>query len=204
MKLDPVASGARDAYRLMVELITPRPIGWVSTISASGVENLAPFSFFNAVGANPPSLSFSVSNRRDGSVKDTIRNLEATGEFVVNVASYELREAVNASSLELAYEDSEFAHCGLTSVPSERVRPPRVGEAKAHFECVVHQIVRVGEGSLAANLVIGRIVFIDVAESVLDAQGHVDPGRLDTIGRMGGDGYARTTDRFDMSRPVRR
>jgi flavin reductase (DIM6/NTAB) family NADH-FMN oxidoreductase RutF len=204
MQVDPVASGARDAYRLMVELITPRPIGWVSSLSASGVENLAPFSFFNAVGANPPSLCFSVSNRRDGSTKDTIRNIEATGEFVVNVASYELRDAINASALELAYEESEFAHIGLTQAPSERVRPPRVAEAKAHFECVVHQIVHVGEGSLAANLVIGRIVFINVSEAVLDAQGRVDPAKLDTIGRMGGDGYARTTDLFAMARPVRR
>jgi flavin reductase (DIM6/NTAB) family NADH-FMN oxidoreductase RutF len=204
MKVDPIAAGARDAYRLMVELVTPRPIGWVSTVSAAGSDNLAPFSFFNAVGANPPSLCFSVANRRDGTVKDTIRNLEATGEFVVNVASYDLREAINASSAELPYEESEFAHCGLTPLPSERVRPPRVAEAKAHFECVVHQIVRVGEGSLAANLVIGRIVLIHIADDVIDPQGHVDAHKLDTIGRMGGDGYTRTTDLFAMPRPIRR
>jgi flavin reductase (DIM6/NTAB) family NADH-FMN oxidoreductase RutF len=203
MKVDPIAAGARDAYRLMVELVTPRPIGWVSTLSAAGVDNLAPFSFFNAVGANPPALCFSVSNRRDGSVKDTIRNIEATGDFVVNVASYDLREAVNASALELPYEESEFAHCGLTPAPSVRVRPPRVAESKAQFECVVHQIVRVGEGGLAANLVIGRIVYIHVDDRVLNEVGHVDPAKLDTIGRMGGDGYARTTDLFAMARPMR-
>jgi flavin reductase (DIM6/NTAB) family NADH-FMN oxidoreductase RutF len=204
MKVDPIASGARDAYRLMIELVTPRPIGWVSTISAAGKSNLAPFSFFNAVGANPPSLCFSCANRRDGSVKDTVRNIEATKEFVVNVASFDLRTAVNESSAELPYEESEFEHCGLTPLPSERVAPPRVGEAKASFECVLHEIVRVGEGSLAANLVIGRIVLIHITDAVINELGHVDPSKLDTIGRMGGDAYARTTDLFSLPRPVMR
>ena len=204
MKVDPIASGAREAYRLMIDLVTPRPIGWVSTISPGGVPNLAPFSFFNAVGANPPALCFSSANRRDGSIKDTVLNVEAIGEFVVNVATFDLREAVNASSEELPYEHSEFERCGLTTVPSERVRPPRVGEAKAHFECVLHQIVRVGEGPLAANLVIGRIVFIHVNDDILDQHRAIDPRKLDTIGRMGGDSYARTTDLFALPRPGRR
>src|SRR5688500_13786762 len=164
MKVDPIAAGARDAYRLMVELVTPRPIGGVSTVSAAGSDNLAPFSFFNAVGANPPSLCFSVANPRDGTVKDTIRNLEATGEFVVNVASYDLRAAINASSAAMPSEEIEFAHCGRTPLPSEPVRPSRVAEAKAHIAGAVQQIARVVDGSLAAYLVTARIVPIHSAD----------------------------------------
>jgi flavin reductase (DIM6/NTAB) family NADH-FMN oxidoreductase RutF len=203
MDLDPAAIAPNDTYKVMIALITPRPIGWVSTLSPAGVPNLAPFSFFNGVGAHPPTVVFSVVNRRDGSKKDTLLNVEANGEFVVNIASYDLREAVNGSSVELPYEVSEFERCGLTPAPSLRVRPPRVREAKAHMECVVHQIVVVGEGPLAASLVIGRILLIHVDDAVLDAEGRVAPAALDTIGRMGGDSYARTTEQFALPRPRR-
>ena len=201
MNFDPTLLPAVDIYRLMIGLITPRPIGWVSTVSPRGVPNLAPFSFFNGVGAEPPTVVFSAVNHRDGRKKDTLVNVEANGEFVVNIASFELREAVNASGADLPYEVNELEGAGLTAVPSERVRPPRVAEAKAHLECVVHQIVNVGEGPLAANLVIGRLVLVHVAGEVLDPSGRIDPRALDTIGRMGGDGYARTTDLFSLSRP---
>src|SRR5436190_10907419 len=156
MELDPNLQPPAETYRLMIALITPRPIGWVSTVSPAGVVNLAPFSFFNGVAAHPPTVVFSVVNRRDGSPKDTLINVRATGEFVLSAASYDLREAVNATSEELPYEVSELDHCGLTTAPSLRVRPPRVKEAMAHMECVVHQIVAVGEGPLGAHLVIGR------------------------------------------------
>jgi flavin reductase (DIM6/NTAB) family NADH-FMN oxidoreductase RutF len=198
MDFDPSALAPGDAYRVMIGLITPRPIGWVSTMSPNGVSNLAPFSFFNGVGAQPPTVMFSAVNRRDGSKKDTLLNVEANGEFVLNIASYELRDAVNSSGDDLPYEQSEFERCGLTAVPSARVRPPRVKEAKAHLECVVHQIVVVGDGPLAASVVIGRVVLMQVDDAVLDEKGRVDPVKLDTIGRMGGDGYARTTDLFVM------
>lgn len=204
MKVDVSTITARETYRMMIELITPRPIGWISTLSAAGITNLAPFSFFNGVGASPPTVCFSAVNSRDGKVKDTVRNIEATGEFVVNIASYETRIAMNASSEELPYEQSEFEACGITSAPSETVKPPRVADAKAHFECVLHQIVRIGEGPLAANLVIGRIGLIHIADDVLDDKGALDPRKLDTIGRMGGDAYARTTDIFRLPRPPAR
>jgi flavin reductase (DIM6/NTAB) family NADH-FMN oxidoreductase RutF len=203
MDLDPAAISPNDTYKLMIALITPRPIGWVSTLSPAGVPNLAPFSFFNGVGAHPPTVVFSVVNRRDGSKKDTLINVEANGEFVVNIASYDLREAVNGSSVDLPYGESEFERCGLTPEPSARVRPPRVREAKAHMECVVHQIVVVGDGPMAASLVIGRILLIHVDEAVLDADGRLAPAALDTIGRMGGDSYSRTTDQFVLPRPRR-
>src|SRR6185295_8619634 len=132
--LDPAVFSPNDTYKLMIALITPRPIGWVSTLSPAGVPNLAPFSFFNGVGAFPPTVVFSVVNRGDGSKKDTLLNVEANGEFVINIASYDLREQVNGSSAELPYGVSEFERCGLTPEPSVRVRPPRVREAKAHME----------------------------------------------------------------------
>jgi flavin reductase (DIM6/NTAB) family NADH-FMN oxidoreductase RutF len=201
MKLDPAALGTRETYRMMVHLITPRPIAWVSSVSPAGVVNVAPFSFFNGVAASPPTLLFSAVNRRDGTPEDTVRNVEATGQFVVNVVSHDLRVAMNATSEELPYEHSELEACGLTALPSERVRPPRIAGVKAAFECERHQIVNVGEGPLAARIVIGRILLIHLADEVLDATGNVDPRVLDTIGRMGGEGYTRTTDLFYLARP---
>jgi len=201
MRIDPVIIPVRDLYRMMISVITPRPIAWVSTISPNGIPNLAPFSFFNGVAANPPTIVFSPVNRRDGSKKDTVLNIEKTPEFVVNIVSFDQAGPMNSCSEEFQYEISEFEKCGLTQLPSEKVKPPRVKEAKVHLECVLHQIVHVGEGPLAANLVIGRIVLMHVDESVLGTDGLPDPKKLDSIGRMGGELYARTTDLFELPRP---
>jgi flavin reductase (DIM6/NTAB) family NADH-FMN oxidoreductase RutF len=200
MKLDLATLPAGDSYRMLVGLVTPRPIAWVSTVSRAGIVNLAPYSFFNAVGVKPPALVFSVSNRRDGSKKDTLLNVEARGELVVNLVSYDQREAMNACGEELPPDVSELERCGLVAVPSEHVLPPRVAGARAAFECLLHQVVPVGEGPHGANLVIARIVFCHIEDAVLDAGGGVNDGALDTIGRMGGDGYVRTTDRFSLPR----
>ncbi len=204
MRLDPSQLPPRELYQLLIGFITPRPIAWISTVSANGIVNLAPFSFFNGVSANPPTVVFSCVDKRDGSRKDTIRNLNAVPEFVVNLCTYDQREAVNETSAELDYEVSELEACGLTALPSERVSPPRVAESPAQFECKVHQIVRVGDGPLAANLVIGEILMIHARDDVFDAAGAVDPRKLDTIGRMGGIAYARTTDLFELPRPTRK
>jgi flavin reductase (DIM6/NTAB) family NADH-FMN oxidoreductase RutF len=201
MVIDPENSPPQVVYRHMTACITPRPIAWVSTISPAGITNLAPFSFFNGVGANPPAVMFSPVNRRDGSRKDTILNVEATGEFVVNIVSDKLAELMNGTAAELPYEISEFEKCGLTASPSLKVRPPRVKEAAVHMECIVHQIVYVGRGPLSANVVIGRIVLLHADDAVLDADGQIDPQKLDTIGRLGGSLYSRTRDRFVMDRP---
>jgi flavin reductase (DIM6/NTAB) family NADH-FMN oxidoreductase RutF len=201
MVIDPENSPAQVVYRHMVACITPRPIAWVSTVSPAGITNLAPFSFFNGVGANPPAVMFSPVNRRDGSRKDTILNVEAIGEFVVNIVSDKLGPLMNGTSAELPYEISEFERCGLTATPSLKVRPPRVKEAAVHMECIVHQIVYVGRGPLSANVVIGRIVLLHADDAVLDADGQIDPQKLDTIGRLGGALYSRTRDRFAMERP---
>lgn len=201
MQIDPSEVSVRRMYQLMIGAITPRPIAWVSTVSPKGVPNLAPYSFFNGVTASPPTVVFSPVNRRDGSKKDTVRNIEDNGEFVLNVVSHDLAEAMNASSAELPYDESEFDRSGLTPTPSTSVAPPCVAEAKVRFECNLHQIVHVGEGPLASNLVIGRILLMHVDDEVLDGEGLIDPRKLDTVGRMGGIGYARTTDLFELERP---
>ncbi|MGH7144227.1 MAG: flavin reductase family protein [Planctomycetota bacterium] len=201
MIVDPATLPARDVYRVMISCITPRPIAWVSTISPRGIPNLAPFSFFNGIGANPPTVLFCPVNHRDGSRKDTLVNIEATPEFVVNIVPFALAQPMNETSAELPYETNEFEKSGMTAVPAAKIKPPRVKEAPIHMECVLHQIVKVGEGALGANVVIGRIVLVDIADRVLGPDGQIDPAKLDTIGRMGGSSYSRTTERFDLPRP---
>ncbi|MEM7314660.1 MAG: flavin reductase family protein, partial [Planctomycetota bacterium] len=157
MQLDPTQLGVRDFYLHMVRLITPRPIAWVSTISNDGVTNLAPYSFFNGVGANPPSVVFCPVNRRDGSKKDTLLNIEQNGEFVVNIVSFQLAETMNQTSAEYGRDLSEFQACGLTELPSERVKAPRLAESAAQFECTLLQAIQLGTGPAGSNVVIGRI-----------------------------------------------
>ncbi|HZK80132.1 MAG TPA: flavin reductase family protein [Humisphaera sp.] len=202
MTFDPATTSIRDFYRHMISCITPRPIAWVSTISPRNVPNLAPFSFFNGVGANPPAVVFSPTNRRDGSPKDTLINVEKSGQFVVNVVSESVAKLMNDTSAEIDYEVSEFELCGLTPIPASRVKPPMVKEAMVQMECELIEIVHVGRGPLAANIVIGRIVMMHVNESVLDANGQIDPDKLATVGRMGGMSYCRTKDRFELERPT--
>ncbi len=204
MRIDPAETKIPEFYQWMISCITPRPIAWVSSINATGATNLAPFSFFQGITANPPTLMFSVANDRHGEKKDTIRNIEEVPEFVVNIVSYDLREPMNASSDTLPYGESEFGVAGVTPIPAELVRAPRVAEAPVSFECKLHQIVRVGNGPLAANVVFGSILLMHVSEKVVDESGRrIDPAKLDTIGRMGGEFYARTTDRFVLPRPGR-
>ncbi|MEI6234950.1 MAG: flavin reductase family protein [Planctomycetota bacterium] len=202
MIIDAEKAPARDVYRWLVSCVTPRPIAWVSTISPQGIPNLAPFSFFNGVGANPPSVLFCPANHRDGRKKDTLINVEATGEFVINVVPFALAQAMNDTSAELAYEVNEFETVGVIAEPSIKVKPPRVKEAPVHIECVVHQIIHVGTGPIGANVVIGRIVSLDIADSILGLDQQIDPTKLDTIGRLGGNLFCRTTERFELKRPV--
>src|SRR5580698_10883331 len=139
----------REAYQWMVGTILPRPIAWVSTIAPDGKPNLAPFSFFQGVTANPPTLMFVPVNTRDGTKKDTVRNIEQVPEFVVNIVSYALAEKMNATAALLPYGESEFEKFGIASAPSAQVRPPRVAAAPVAFECSLHSIVHIGEGPLA-------------------------------------------------------
>ena len=201
MLLDFSALSARDAYGWMIGTILPRPIAWVSTISADGKTNLAPFSFFQGVTSNPPTLMFVPVNTRDGAKKDTVRNIEQVPEFVVNLVSHGLAAQMNRTSAMLPYGESEFEAFGIVAAPSQRVRPPRVAAAPVSFECSLHSIVLIGEGPLAANVVFGGILVAHVSDAVLRPDGKPDPAKLDLIGRMGGESYVRTTERFDLKRP---
>src|SRR5471030_992749 len=204
MQLDLTTLAPRDAYALMIAAITPRPIAWVSTISADGKTNLAPFSFFNGVTARPPTLMFSPVNHADGRKKDTVSNIEAVPEFVVNLVPFALAEPMNACAALLPYGESEFEAFGIAAVPSERVRPPRVAAAPVAFECALDRFVHIGKGPLAANVVFGRILLAHVADAVLGPNGKIDQAKLDTIGRLSGEDYCRTRETFTIKRPDRR
>lgn len=198
MQIDPESEHPNTVYSTMIRAITPRPIAWVSTVSPQGITNLAPFSYFNGICSQPAALMFSPVNKPDGSKKDTVRNIEANGQFVVNVVPFSAAEPMFETSSGLDYDVSELDSAGLTEKPSLRVAPPGVAESPIQFECELIQIVPVGEGPLAANVIIGKILLMNIDDSVLDASGKIDPQRLDLIGRMGGRSYCRTTQRFEL------
>jgi flavin reductase (DIM6/NTAB) family NADH-FMN oxidoreductase RutF len=203
MHLDFSKLPPREAYEWMTNTILPRPIAWVSTLSAEGKTNLAPFSFFQGITANPPTLMFVPVNNRAGQPKDTLRNIEATREFVVNVVPFALAEPMNACAALLPHGESEFETFKIAATPSTHVRPPRVALAPAAFECALHSVVRIGEGPGAANVVFGRILGMHVADSVLAPDGLPDAAKLDLVGRLGREDYARTTAQFAIARPDR-
>lgn len=194
-------------YNILISSVVPRPIAWVSTVSGAGQANLAPFSFFNAVSADPPLLAFAPGLRRPkqadanhGEPKDTLRNVRETREFVVNVVTYELAEAMNLTSGEYDASVNEFELAKLTPQPSKIVRAPRVAESPVSFECKLHQILDFSSAPTSGSLVIGRIVSIYINDAHLK-EGKLDRDSLDLIGRMGGMQYTRTTQRFEMARP---
>lgn len=201
MTIDVATADVQDVYHALVGAVTPRPIAWVTSIDTSGRVNLAPFSFFNVFGANPPVVVFSPTLRRDCTKKDTLFNVEATGEFVVNVAVDTLAEQVNQSSKEIPPGQSEVELTGLSVVPSTKVKPPRLKESPVNLECRVRQILPIGNGPISANLVIGEVVMMHIADAVLGRDGKIDPRKLGSIARLGGAWYARTTDLFELARP---
>ncbi len=201
MQIDVAKSSVVEVYQALVGIVTPRPIAWVTTADLQGRVNLAPFSFYNAFGANPPVVVFSPTLRRDGSKKDTLRNIEATREFVINTATAALAEKVNQSSREIPPDESEIDLTGLHVVPSVFVKPPRVAESPTHFECRLLQIIPVGTGPISANLVIGEVVMIHIDDALLDAERRIDPHKLQTVARLGGDYWCHTSDLFEQKRP---
>ncbi len=190
-----------EIYKLMIGAIVPRPIAFVSTVDASGAHNLAPFSFFTGCSANPPVVCFSTTVRTGPApLKDTLRNVRESGEFVVNVVSEEFAEQMNACSADVPPEIDEFELSGLTPLASELIRPPRVAESHVQMECRLRQIVTVSEKPGGGYLVLGDVLLFHIDEAVLDGD-KIDPARLRAIGRMGGPTYTRTSDRFDIARP---
>lgn len=203
--LVPAEQKPQDIYKLLVGSVVPRPIAFVSSMDADGVRNLAPFSFFTVASANPPIVCFcpmmrGTANRGLQATKDTLRNIIATREFVVNIVSEEFAEQMNACSAELAPEVDEFVVSGLTPVASEVVRPPRVGESQVQMECQLQQVIHVSTEPLGGSLVLGEVLRFHVNTTLFD-NFRIDPDRLQAVGRMAGSTYTRTRDRFDMERP---
>ena len=202
MTVDPKSTRHIDIYKLMIGSIVPRPIALVSTLSCEGVPNLAPFSFFTGISSNPPLICFCPGPRSEpGPRKDTLRNVSMTREFVVNIVSEQIAEAMNLTSGEYPPEVDEFQIAGLTAIPSDLVKPPRVAESLVNMECRLYLAIEFSEEPGGGNLVIGEILRFHVADQIVD-NFKIDPDKLRAIGRMGGPtGYTRTRDRFDMIRP---
>ncbi len=206
MEFHPEALSVANRYKLLIGAIVPRPIAFVSTVSTEGVDNLAPFSFFNGVGSNPMTVLFCPGNQPDGTEKDTLRNCKpieegGTGEFVINAAVEAYASAVAAAAEDLAADESEFDLVGLTRKRSQLVRPPRVAESPFALECQTSEVIRTNPGRPGGgNVVLGRVVHVFIRDDLVNDRMHVDPDKLRAIGRMGGLGYTTTRDRFEMPR----
>ena len=198
--VDPNGLTPYQRYRLLTSLIIPRPIGWISTQSADGIANLAPFSFFNAISASPPLVAVAINPRR-GEPKDTLRNIRETGAFCVNVVSTELLEVMNATSAEVSPQVDEFVLSGLTAVAGSEVGAPRVQEAPASLECLLFREVDLGEG--AGDLIIGEVKAIHLSPRLtVDPESWaVEPKSLAAVGRLGGNDYSLLAEIRTLPRP---
>lgn len=195
MQIDPSQHAAPDNYKLLTNLVVPRPIAWVTSQNADGVVNLAPFSFFNAVSGNPIYLIVSVGVNDAGEMKDTARNILSSGEFVVNMVTEELFDAMNISAADFPEGESELAAANLHAAPSVKIKPPRLAEAQASMECKLHSSQLLGKNTL----IIGEVVMFHVADHLMGPRMHVNG--FAPIGRLGSPSvYCRSTDRFDVAR----
>jgi flavin reductase (DIM6/NTAB) family NADH-FMN oxidoreductase RutF len=190
---------SHDTYKLLIGSVLPRPIAWVSTQNQTGLFNLAPFSFFNAVSIDPPLLAFSTLLKNDGTPKHTLLNIRSIGEFVVNIVSRSLAEQMNQTSLDHAAGVNEFEVAGLDSVPSVCVGPPRVKSALVSIECRLHELISFGDRPMAGNLVLGRVIHIHVADRIYQ-NGRIDITALDPVGRLAGNRYSTIRDQFELLR----
>lgn len=202
-EVDPATVAPGEVYSLLTACVIPRPIAFVSSLSRSGIANLAPFSFFNAGGANPPSVVFMPVTSGAGRDKDTLQNVRETGEYVVHIVPWAIRERMNAASADFPPEVDEFEVAGFTKVASARVKPWRVLESPIALECRLFRIVEHGSGPYHANYVIGEVVHLHIAEAVMTGT-HVDAAKVDAIARLGGPNYTRVTREsiFSLPRPA--
>lgn len=195
MQIDPSLHTKADTYKLLTNLVVPRPIAWVTSQNEKGVINLAPFSFFNAVGSDPLYVIISIGHNDAGEPKDTAKNILANGEFVVNLVSEDLFDAMNMSAADFPSEQSELLAAHLHSSPSAHIKVPRVAEAQASLECKLFSTQTLG----ANTLFIGEVVMFHVADHLIDEHLHIN--NFAPIGRLGSPSvYCRTTDRFDVAR----
>jgi flavin reductase (DIM6/NTAB) family NADH-FMN oxidoreductase RutF len=203
MNLEPKDLNARDIYRIFVSVVSPKPIAWVSTVDLVGRNNLAPFSMYTMLSTVPAVLGFGVSAYHDGGKKDTIKNVEATNEFVINLVTEELSVAMNITSSSFPPEVSEFEKAGLTPVRSAMVAPPRVGQSPISLECRVLEILRFGSEPMVNSFIVGEVLLVHLDDKYCPG-GVIDSERLKIVGRLGAqppDLYCRTTDTFIMKRP---
>jgi flavin reductase (DIM6/NTAB) family NADH-FMN oxidoreductase RutF len=190
-------------YNPLKALVVPRPIGWITTISADGIVNLAPFSFFNLLSYDPPFVLFSAGGHEgDGGKKDTVLNVEATGEFVYNMATWSQRDQMNATAMIIDRRVDEMAAAGLEALPSRLVRPPRVKGSPVHFECRLHQVIALPDrrSPESHHVVIGQVVAVHIDDAALTADGRVDTLKLRPIARLGYKDYTSVESVFQMEK----
>ncbi len=206
-KIDPKNTAIPAVHQTLLGAVAPRPIAFASTIDRDGNPNLSPFSFFNAFGVNPTTLVFSPSRRgRDNTTKHTFENLKEVPEVVINVVTYSMVQQASLASTEYPKGINEFEKAGFTPIPSETIRPFRVKESPAQFECRVRDIIETGTGGGAANLVICEINLMHIDEEVYGDDGRIDPHKIDLVGRMGGDYYCRASGNavFKVEKPLQK
>ncbi|OIQ15397.1 MAG: hypothetical protein BM557_11560 [Flavobacterium sp. MedPE-SWcel] len=202
MQIDPLNISQKDVYKILTGSVIPRPIGWISSVSEDGVTNLAPFSFFNAVGEDPPHVMFSTVRTGDKN-KDTLNNVLATKQFVVNLATVELVEAMNATSANVPSNESEFDYAELTAEPSVLVKPPRVKESPVSFECeLVHHYSLEGHKNGGATIMIGKIVMFHINDSILLDNFKINMETYKPVARLAGSNYAGLGEVFSIKRPL--
>jgi len=187
----------REQYRILIGMVVPRPIAWVTSLNAAGTVNAAPFSFFNMLAAEPAIIGLGVGTRPDGSPKDTARNIRERGEFTINMVSNTLVEAMTVSAIPFPPGVEELTEAGLTTLPGLCIGTPRIREARAAFECRLYQDIALPGGD---SIFLGQVLAAHVDDCILNERGHIQPDALDAVGRMGGEAYASTRQLFDLSR----
>ncbi|MFA0962803.1 flavin reductase family protein [Roseivirga sp. BDSF3-8] len=205
LTFDPKEEAVAKVHGYLLGAIAPRPIAFASTIDKDGNVNLSPYSFFNCFGANPPTLVFSPARRvRDNTIKHTLENIREVPEVVINIANYPMVEQMSLASTEYDKGVNEFVKAGFEEAPSQRVKPPRVKDAPASFECVVKEVIETGQDGGAGNLVICEVVLAHIREDILDENKRIDPYKLDAVSRMGGNYYCRSTPDsiFEIEKPL--
>tara|TARA_R110002072_G_scaffold7503_2_gene40848 strand:+ start:643448 stop:644326 length:879 start_codon:yes stop_codon:yes gene_type:complete len=205
LSIDPKEVSVGVLHGYLLGAVSPRPICFASTVDTEGNVNLSPYSFFNVFSANPPVLIFSPARRvRDNTTKHTLENVLETKEVVVNIVSYAMVQQMSLSSTEYAKGVNEFTKAGFTEIPSSFVKPPRVKEAPVQFECKVTEVIGLGSEGGAGNLVLCEVVKVHIDEAILDAEQKIDPFKIDTVARMGGNWYSRAKDGiFEVEKPLR-
>lgn len=204
--IDPKKMSVAEFHGYLLGAVAPRPVAFASTVDKAGNVNLSPFSYFNVFGSNPPVLIFSPARRvRDNTVKHTLENVQEVPEVVINIVSYKMVQQMSLASTEYEKGVNEFSKSGFTPVTSGKVKPPRVAEAPAAFECKVREIIPVGNEGGAANLVICEVLLMHIQTGILGEDGNINPHKLDAIARMGGDWYCRAKGEalFEVIRPAR-